>query len=46
MNFFSYESKPMQILMLLGDLIILNLLFILCSLPVFTIGAAQAGLYT
>lgn len=46
MNFFNYESKPMQILMLLGDLIIMNFLFILCSLPVFTIGAAQAGLYT
>lgn len=46
MNFFNYESRPMQILMLLGDLIILNILFILCSLPIFTIGAAQAGLYT
>ena len=46
MNFFNYESKPMQILMMLGDLMILNLLFILCSIPVFTIGAAQTGLYT
>ena len=46
MNFFNYESKPMQILMLLGDLMILNFLFLLCSLPIFTIGAAQAGLYT
>lgn len=46
MNLFSYESKPMQILMQLGDLIILNLLYILCCLPIFTIGAAQAGLYT
>lgn len=46
MNFFNYESRPMQILMLLGDLIILNLLYLLCCLPVFTIGAAQAGLYT
>ena len=46
MNFFNYESRPMQILMLLADLIILNLLFILSSLPIFTIGAAQAGLYT
>lgn len=46
MNFFNYESRPMQILMLLGDLIILNLLYLLCSLPIFTIGAAQAGLYT
>lgn len=46
MNFFNYESTPMQILMLLADLIILNFLYILCSLPIFTIGAAQAGLYT
>lgn len=46
MNFFNYESRPMQILMLLGDLIIMNLLYLLCSLPIFTIGAAQAGLYT
>lgn len=46
MNLFSYESKPMQILMQLGDLIILNLLYLLCCIPVFTIGAAQAGLYS
>ena len=46
MNFFSYDSKPMQILMYIGDLIILNLLFILCCLPVFTIGAAHAALYS
>ena len=46
MNFFNYESKPMQILMLLGDLIIMNFLYILCSLPIFTIGAAQTALYT
>jgi len=46
MNFFSYESKPMQILMYVGDLIILNVLFLLCCIPIFTIGAAQTGLYT
>ena len=46
MNLFSYESKPMQILMQLGDLIILNLLYLLCCIPIFTIGAAQAGLYS
>lgn len=46
MNIFSYESKPMQILMFVGDLIILNMVFLVCCLPVFTIGAAQAGLYT
>lgn len=45
-NLFSYENKFMELLMVIGDLIILNVLFLLCSLPVFTIGAAQAGLYT
>lgn len=45
-SIFSYESTPMQILMFLGDLIILNILFLVCCLPIFTIGAAQAGLYT
>ena len=46
MNFFNYESKPMQILMLLADLIIMNFLYILCCIPIFTIGAAQTALYT
>ena len=45
-SLFSYENKFMQVLMTLGDLIILNFLFLLCSLPIVTIGAAQAGLYT
>lgn len=45
-SLFSYENKFMQILMTLGDLIILNFLFLLCSLPIVTMGAAQAGLYT
>ncbi len=45
-SIFSYESTPMQILMFIGDLIILNFLYLLCCVPVFTIGAAQAGLYT
>lgn len=43
---FSYENPIMQTMMTVGDLIILNFLFILCCLPVFTIGAAQAGMYT
>ena len=46
MNIFNYESKFNQLLMTLADLIILNLLFVVCSLPIFTIGAAQAGLFT
>lgn len=45
-NLFSYENPIMQILMKIGDLIILNFLFLLCCLPVFTIGASYAGLYT
>lgn len=45
-SLFSYENKFMQVLMTLGDLIILNLLFLICSIPVVTMGAAQAGLYT
>lgn len=46
MKLFSYDSKPMQILAFLGDLMILNFLFLICSIPIFTIGAAQAGLFT
>lgn len=46
MNLFSYDSKPMQILAFVGDLIILNFLFLICCLPIITIGAAQAGLHT
>lgn len=45
-NLFSYENPIMQILMKVGDLIILNFLFLICCLPVFTIGASSAGLYT
>ena len=46
MNIFSYESKVSQILMFTADLIILNVCFLLCCIPVFTIGAAQAALYS
>ena len=46
MNLLSYESKLMQTLMPIGDLILLNLMYILFCLPIFTIGAAQAGLYS
>jgi uncharacterized membrane protein YesL len=42
---FGYDSKVMQILNKLADLILMNLLFIVCCIPIFTIGAAQAGLY-
>lgn len=45
-NLFSLDSPIMQLLSKLMDMILLNLLFLLCCLPVVTIGAAQAGLMT
>ena len=42
---FYYDSKLMRGLSLLGDYIILNVLYVVCSLPLFTMGAAKAGLY-
>ncbi len=46
MKLFDYNSKFMAFLRTTADLIILNVLYVLCSLPVVTIGASQAGLYT
>ena len=46
MSIFNPNSKFMYYLGITGDLIILNVLFAICCLPVVTIGAAQAGLYT
>ena len=40
------KSGLKQKLTLAGDLIILNLLFVLCSIPVITLGAAEAACYT
>ena len=45
-NLFSYDSKLTNVLSYVADLFILNILFLICCLPIFTIGAAQAGLYT
>ena len=46
MNIFNYESKFNQMLLMIADMIILNILYILCCIPIFTIGAAQAGMFT
>lgn len=43
---FNYESKAMQAMMNLASLMIMNVLYLLCCIPVVTIGAAQAGLYS
>ena len=46
MKLFSPDSKFMRAMSMLGDLMLLNLAFLLCCLPVVTIGAAAAALYT
>lgn len=43
---FSPDSRLMQILGRITDLILLNLLYLLCCLPIVTIGAATSALYT
>ena len=45
MKFFSYESKFSQLLLKLCYACYLNLLWFVCSLPVFTIGASTTALY-
>lgn len=44
-NLFNYDSPVMQALSFVGDLIIVNVVFLVCCVPLFTIGAAQSGLY-
>ena len=43
---FSYDSKLMQVLGFIADLFICNILYILCCIPIVTMGAAQAGLHS
>lgn len=42
---FDLDSPIMQFLSRLGDLVLLNIVFLLTCLPIFTIGAANAALY-
>ncbi len=46
MKLFSPDSKFMRAMSMLGDLMLLNLAFLLCCLPVVTIGAAVTALDT
>ncbi|MBO4915945.1 MAG: DUF624 domain-containing protein [Oscillospiraceae bacterium] len=46
MRLFSPDSKFMRAMSMLGDLMLLNLAFLLCCLPFVTIGASAAALYT
>lgn len=45
-SIFNPDNKVMQMLATAADYMILNVIYVLCCIPVFTIGAAQAGLYT
>ena len=44
-DFFNIESPFMQLLSRVGDMIILNVLFLLCCVPVVTVGASAAALH-
>lgn len=45
-SFFSYDGYLSKILTKVMYIVSLNLLFLLCSIPIFTIGAAQTAMYT
>lgn len=45
MKFFSYESKFSQLLLKLCYACYLNLLWFVCSIPIFTLGASTTALY-
>ena len=46
MKLFSLDSPVMKALSFIGDLIILNVLFLACCIPLVTIGASATALYT
>ena len=46
MNIFNPDSPIMRFLSRLFDLIVLNALFIICCLPVVTIGASITAMYS
>ena len=43
-NLFSLDNPFIQFLARVGDMILANFLFLICSLPIITIGAALTGL--
>lgn len=46
MRFFSYDGIPAQIIRFVVQLLLLNLSYMLCCLPIFTFGAATTALYS
>lgn len=45
MKFLRWDSPLMQKVALVGNLVILNILWVVCSLPIVTAGAATAAMY-
>lgn len=45
MNIFSADNFLGKFMNLIGNLVLVNVLFIICSLPIFTIGASTTALY-
>lgn len=45
MNLFSYKSLLSKFLYLVADIMILHLLWLICSIPIITIGASSTALY-
>ncbi len=43
---FSYDNPVIRFLNKVTDLLVLNILFIVCSIPIFTIGASVSALYS
>lgn len=46
MRIFCYNSPLMKFLNRLADIMLLNILYLVCSLPLITAGAAQTALYS
>ena len=44
-NLFNLENPVIQFLARVGDLMCMNALFLICSIPIFTIGASAAALH-
>lgn len=45
-RFFSQDSPAMKFLTFLCDMMYVNFLFLICSLPVFTLGASMTAMYS
>ena len=46
LSFLNPESKFMLAMSRIGDLLLLNLMFLISCVPIFTIGAASTAMYT